>query len=562
MVRGLFKSRGGRLGLIIFAGAIGAYYGVTALTNVTHPDYFVSSALAFQVIGLGGTFHALFPGFTLVSIAAVYVLVLLVIALLLFYAIALEYRPTWLTTPLILLMANTATVLITPVVGWVLRIVTDYARFGFFLIIPTALSLGYLIDRGWISSRRGVTPPNSDASPKTAEPLHRRWLRESRHPRRAVTLAVVAIILGILVAATITAPSVGRLEVGYTKVGHDQEFLDALHAIEQTGTPGNILTVQGADKWARALTDRNAYAPYAQASLLFYQTQILDSELSYYALSSHFAVTNGLVSAEIRGTAGSNLNGIPNYGIYYLGTFHPVLSIDPSLVEIDLIGSSNHTAYEVNLTGTPTVTLPPSTGGGPLEVTYTTSRFVFSTYIEVVPAQAQVDVTFSVDSTTSDLVRSLNVTIVPPATASATVWPANNPGEFNWIVHTRGLGPLTLGNVTPASALKGITSSLSSPPAVLLSFNSSSQLGTQALPGLLSLVTPTASALFKVLPPVVVTTQIWSELGIRFILMTNSSYDPAVVTAFPGEIAYLQSEYGLPIIFENAEWAVLEVPSA
>jgi len=562
LLRGLVGTLGGQIGLIGSAAVIGGYYLVTALARVTHPAYFVSKPLAFQVISLGGSFRALFPGFRLVNIAAVYLLVFLVIVLLMFYAIALQYRPTWLTTPVILLVANGITVLVTPVVGWFLRIVTDYGRFSFFLLVPAALSIGYAIDRGWVSARSREPAGPVLPAPTGPERTHRRWLRGSRHPRRVVALVILWVVIGVVIVASVTAPAMRRYERSFAGLGHDQEFLQALHAIEQTKIPGNILTVQGADKWARAITDRNSFAPYAQASLLFYQTQILDSQLAYYALSSHYAVTNGLVSGQIRGIVPSNLVGIPGYGIYTVGAFHPVLSIPPALISIELVGAMNQTAYALNLTGVPAVALPPSSGGGPLEVVYTSSRFVFTTYITVAPSSPQLDVNFSVVATSSDLVRYLNVTMVPAATTSARVWPVAAPGEFDWVYQERTLGLVTDGNVTPTGALRGVTNldPQTSSPAVILSFNSTGARGSQGILGSLSLATPGATTLYNELPPVVITPQIWSQLGIRFILMTNPTYGPAPTAEFPGEVAYLQSEYGLPIVFQNSEWSVLEVP--
>jgi len=562
LLRGLFRSRGGVIGLFAFAIAVGAFYVVTALTKVTHPDYFVSSSLAFQVIGLGSTFRALFPGFRLASIEGFYLLVLLVIALLMFYALALEYRPAWLTTSLLLLLANGTTVLITPVGGWILRIVTDYARFSFFIIVPTALSLGYLIDRGWICSARGAQAPPPPADPKHPEPVVRRWLRRSRHPRRTLTLALLGFVLGILIAATITAPALGRFERAYTGVGHDHDFVDALNAIEQTGTPGNILTIQGADKWARAITNRNTFAPYAQASLLFYQTQVIDSELAYYALASHFAVTNGLVSGLIRGTVPSVLDGIPDYGINVIGANQAVLSIPPGLVSVILVGATNHTPYRVGLTGSPTVSLPPFSGGGPMVVTFTEPRFVFTVDIALVPDSPQLDVAYSVVATSADLVRSFNLTIVPAEGLSAKVWPAVALGGFDWVAQARAAVPVTIGAVSPTSGLKGVTTldPETSTPAVTLSFNSSGPAGAQVIPGSLNLTTPGASTLIAPNPEVVLTPQVWSQFGIRFILMTNATYDGPAIAEFPNEVQYLETEYGLPVVYQNAEWSVLETP--
>ena len=234
--RGLFFSRGGSIGFVLFAVLVGGYYVVTALAQVPHPDYFVSNPLAFRVVGLGGFFHSLFPGFNLLSLIVVDLLAVSIIAILLLYSILFLYRPAWLTTPTIVLLSSGIIIALTPVVGWMFRIVSDYTRFGFFLIVPVALSFGYLIDRGWVSHQRNPpTSPPSAASPTS--PLVKRWLYRTRHPRRAVTFAIVSIVVGLFIVGGITAPALGRLETTFTKVGHDQNFINALNTIRPVRCP-------------------------------------------------------------------------------------------------------------------------------------------------------------------------------------------------------------------------------------------------------------------------------------------------------------------------------------
>jgi hypothetical protein len=565
--RALFLTRGGRYGVVGFAVAVGAYYALTALAHVPHPDYFVSSALAFRAIGLGGVLSAVLPGLLIVALGAVYVLSILVIFVLLVYAGFYLYRPSWLTTPVLLLIAVGITVLTVPIVGWSLKIVTDYRRFGYFLLIPVGLSLGYLIDRGWASNQGPgrASPPAPARSPAMPPPV-RRWLLPARHPRRIVTLAVVAFVLGLLIAVAWTGPFMGKYEKTFTAVGHDQYFLDALDAIKGSGQPGGILTVAGADKWARALTDRNAYAPYTQVSYLFYQSQVLDSELAYYALNSHYAITNGLVSAGIKGVVAPYVLGIPSYGVYSVGTYRAILKVPPELVQIDLSGP-NGTFVATNLTTNPTVNVPPPSGGGPLQVVYTEPDYVFTVNIAVAPSAPLMYITFQVTETGPDGIRAMNITLQPSNVSTARILPTPVPGNFSWETVTANVGPQTLGQVTPATALAGITQYLpiansTGTPAVLLSYTSPSPNGSSSLSGQLTLTTPAASTIFNVVPPVIVTPEIFTELDIRFVLMRNWTYPPVPppATAYPHEAAYLEAEYGAQLIYQNPEWSVLTVP--
>jgi hypothetical protein len=568
--KALFLSRGGRYGIVGFAIAVGAYYILTALAKVPHPNYFVSSALAFRVIGLGGVLTAVLPGLLIVALGAVYVLSVLVIVVLLVYASFYLYRPSYLTTPVLLLIAIGITVLSVPIVGWMFKIVTDYRRFGYFLLIPLGLTLGYLIDHGWAASRLGPATRAAPGAPGPRLPRTvRRWLRPARHPRRIVTLAVVSVIVGLLLVSGITIPWMGKYETTFTRVGHDQYFLDALDAIKASGQPGGILTVAGADKWAKAITDRNAYAPYTQTDYLFFEDQVLDSELAYYALNFHYAVTNGLVSAELKGVTPPYVLGIPSYGVYSVGTFRNILKIPPQLVEVELV-APNGTTSETNLSvAAPTVNVPPAGGGGAMQIVFTESEFVFSVDLVVAPDAPYLYMTFHLQATGADRVRALTLALVPSNTTSARILPTITPGNFSWDTITANVGPLTLGNVTPASALAAITpylplTNLTGTPAVVLNYTSPTSSGGLAITGQLTLTTPAASTIFNVVPPVVVTPQVWDELGIRFVLMRNWTYPPlpAASVAYPHETTYLEAEYGATLYYQNPEWSVMLVPDS
>jgi len=103
--------------------------------------------------------------------------------------------------------------------------------------------------------------------------------------------------------------------------------------------------------------------------------------------------------------------------------------------------------------------------------------------------------------------------------------------------------------------------SQSNSSAVLLSFHNASAAGGRVVQGLLSLSTPAASTLFNVLPAVINTPDVYSSLGIRFVLMRNSSYAPSPSVAFPGEVNYLEDEFNATMFYQNPEWTDLELPA-
>ncbi len=572
--RGLVLSRGGWVGIVVFSVVVGAYYILTALAHVPHPAYFVSNPLAFQAAGLSGFFHSIFPGFNIQSLVVVALLGLTILTVLLLYGILFMSRTQWLSTSVLVLMASGVAIAFTPVVGWMLRIITDYTRFGFFLIVPVALSFGYIIDRGWVSAhRKPETRPVRLSG--VASPTVRRWLRRSRHPRRAVAFAITTFVVGVMIAGALTGPALGRLEKQFTKVGHDQNFIDALNVIDRTGVPGSILTVPSADKWARAISERNAYAPYTQSTYLFAVNQILDSDLSYYALMSHYAITNGLVSATVRGVSPSYINstannissyGIPGFGAYVVGAYHPVLQVKGNGLSVGLINATTGIGYLEPVTALPTVLLP-STVGAPLEILFnqtgraTGSGFELEIFAAPVPGVPQLTLYFNAIATGADSLVTLNVPIVPANGTSAQV-SFSTAGQFNWRTFSTGgavNGPLTVGNVTPVSALVNVGSNQTD-----LSFRASAIAGSRSIAGSLSLWTTTGSTLDNVLPPVLDTPEVWSELDVRFILMKEpTAYaGPAPQTvSTAGEIPYLEDEFGATQIYNNTEWSVLEVPA-
>ncbi len=102
---------------------------------------------------------------------------------------------------------------------------------------------------------------------------------------------------------------------------------------------------------------------------LFYQSQILDSDLSYYALMSHYAITNGLVSATVRGITSGNVNGTPGYGVYVVGAYHPVLQVAGADLGIEMVNAVTGATSSARMNPLPTILLP-STHGSPLEIEF------------------------------------------------------------------------------------------------------------------------------------------------------------------------------------------------
>ena len=277
------------------------------LVTAVHPPYSPTVDSAYQV---------------LVGISVFAVLVLIGLRIL---------APRRLTLGVLVAMIGILTVCGLALVGWQFSIVTDYVRFGYFLVLPVMLAIGVAVDRLLTL----FTTPRATA-------LVARRARSGRaQPGRcgpSGRLAPVALvgILGflvlLLVTATYTAPVVNRAEQNGTDVGHDQTFLDALTSVRSSSVPGSVLTDPGAVKWTRAILDRNAYAPFIPGHYSFDTTHIADGELAYFGLTDRYAVTNSLVAASIMGTDAQFRNESGTYQASYFGLFQPLFQISINVV--------------------------------------------------------------------------------------------------------------------------------------------------------------------------------------------------------------------------------------
>jgi hypothetical protein len=581
-VQSMFRSWGGKVGLLLFALFVGGFYLATYALRVPHPYYFTSNAIGFRLSLPGTAFQAILPHVFFNLWTVFYASIGIGVFLLVLFVVLRDARPTWLTTPATLLVAWFMALILLMLGGLLLHIVTDYHRFGYLALIPAGLAIGYLVERAWVlrSPRWAPRPPRAQSledaeapgvpAPSSAPFRDTPPPRSTRPPRpwrraelqRPIAFGVAAAILLILVVPTVTAPAMARDENVFTRVGHDALFLDAIDAIRSAPTHGGVLTVPGADKWVRALSDENAYAPYQNQIYLFYPSQERQSILSFYALSMRDAMTNGLVTASLRGTNPAYADGIPDYSVYKLGNLHSVLRLDPTTVRVEVYDPTTGSLSSVALTGTPSVQMPAGLGS-PMTITYAESDFTLTVTVVVSPALAQTSIGVTATGNGSLLVRQVSLALVPGTGTLATVTGGYTPGTFQWKTGGASAIPVTFGAVSPASALQSASNQNSgiAGPAAVIAFSASSATGSSRVTGGIALSSPAASTYLPAIPPILVTPSIWQELGIRFILMRNAAYAPHPTVAFPGEIPYLHYEYNLPILYQNPEWAVFEVPA-
>lgn len=560
--RALVRSRGGRAGLVAFSALVGGYYGVTFLLRIPHPYYFASNPTGFRIISMSGAFQALVPNLVVQPALVLGILITLSLAAVIAYAVARDHRPAWLTSPALLLLAWPLAVALLFIGGYLDQIVTDYHRFGFFFVVPVALLAGYLLERTWVLHTPAPAPAEASSRDVPGRPA-RRW-RIAPADRRPVTFAIVASGIFLIGLGSATAPALARDAQVFTRVGHDSNFLQAVNSIRDSGVHGGILTVAGADKWAAGLTGENSFAPYSSDAYLFYPSQQTDAQLAYFALSAHYAISNGLVAGMVRAVELNQSDGTPDYAVYVLGTPRETLRLAPADVRVLVRDDANGVSALENLSTAPNVALPPNLGD-PMVISFREPTFDLTIDVQVLGGSPSIDVHLTASSAPGYSIEQVDAAVTPPLGASAIAWPSSFPGDFYWTLVGGLRSPLTFGNVTPSSGLLGATDydAATGGPAALLGFGPGPNAnGTSTVTGEVTFATPAATSYLSGTPEILAAPGIWQSLDIRFVLMRNESLGPSSYLSFTGEIPYLQAEYGLADLYSDPEWTVLEVPAS
>jgi hypothetical protein len=560
----LFTGRG-LLGMLVFSLAVGGYYLATYLVGVPHPGYLGQASSGTVISSFGLFFRNVLPGLNFPAVEAYYVVAACAVLLSVAYLVVARARPLWISTPLLVALCSWLSVLLLGVIGWNLHIITDYHRFAFLLIIPGILALAYLIDRGWLGAvpaRRPRLPAERGAL--SLEERVARWRPSFPTRRRHEIVGVTSAGLAIFLAVTVTAPGFQLNERQFAGTSHDTAFLEALQSIHNSSLPGSVLTVSANLKWTWAVTHRNAYAPRPGSAYLFYPAQVRDSALSYYALTTDYALTNGYVAAGVRSTDPTLLSGIPDFMIYQAGSLVPALRINPLLVDVTLLNRSDGLPYMLPLATSPSI-IPAPSPGAPALIQYAGPGFLLTQAITLAPNAPAMFVNVTATATGTDPLLGVNEVLSTPNALTATVVPGALPGTFSWAARAvKYVGLPTQGFVSPANGLQGVTMYYppSGGPAVVLDFTSNLTGGSRALSGSLELFTPLAKSLSTTIPWQIQTQQVWANLGIRFILFPNKP----VMTVYPGavvtnEALFLTKEFGCTVYYINSEWIVFEVPT-
>ena len=223
-----------------------------------------------------------------------------------------------------------------PVLGYLVRIDTDYTRFAYFFGLPVALLLSLFAEA--IIGPRPPVPGTPALIPRAAR--KGTYLALKRPASRELwTLGGVVIVL-LLVATNVTIPVAIANEQTNAGTTHDGSFLDMTRWLSANPQPGSVLTTQGAVRWVEALTDRGAF-DVGPTWLLFEPWQIVNAEESYWALNAQYALTNNLQVFSFSGfnaSVPSGLAGSPTYGAYIEGIQFPLLRLVPTSAFVYAVG--------------------------------------------------------------------------------------------------------------------------------------------------------------------------------------------------------------------------------
>ncbi|MFI5414187.1 MAG: hypothetical protein ACHQ16_00725 [Candidatus Lutacidiplasmatales archaeon] len=563
--REIYRSRGGLGGIGVLLSAVGGFYVFTSFLKIPHPNYFHSGAFAYVRNGIASIFnlltHPFFRGLKVAPGDAVPLLWVLIGALAIY---AIGTRLFWksrLTLGTILTISLALGPMALAAVGWELAVVTDYARFSYFLIAPIGLSLALTVDRVMTELRERA----ASAAPSVAPPpgLTHRWRLggTSPDPPGAVAFLAIVGIAAVVVADVISLPSLPVDESETTKVGHDSTFLGALATIHASQLPGSVLTVPGVAKWTRAILVRDAYFPNLAARYTFDPAHLVDEETAYFAMTSRYAATNDLVAVTALGTNISAGNGSFEYQPAYFGVYTPVAAVPVANITVRVVHNGTITNESV-LSGA-TVQLAP-VGAASFALTYTGVGFRLTVTGFAYSAIPEASLALSVVSDPGYQLLSFGANLTGPSAGTARFQRGTaagtfelQPGKFGSVLSTHTV-------VSPANALRSITQyNHPGVPAhagfvVAAPGNGASQL-------LLSFnfQTPTASNLVSGIPPLIVTDTVWANWTVRFVLYSASnSQEGAVANLLPNELAYLEGEFGARVLGTSGTWTVLLLPGA
>jgi hypothetical protein len=566
--REIYRSKASLGGLLVFLVSVGGFYASTALLKIPHPEYLQSGAFAYVRNGISAIFNLLLQpwihGLTVNTAGALALLGIFGVGIGLY---AIGMRLFWknrLTIGTMVTLGLALSPLLLAGVGWEFSVVTDYGRFSYFLVAPLGIAIALVLDRFMTELNLRAPPPRPPTPTGSVAP---RWYPGGRRTDVPVATAVITLfaIVVVLLGDTVSVRSLPKDELATTKVGHDSTFLGALNLIQSSGIQGNLLTVPGVAKWSRALLVRDAYFPNLAARYTFDPTHLIDEETAYFALTSRYAATNGVVAVTALGTNLSSGNDTFEYQPAYFGVFTPVaaLPIGQVTVRVVPIGAPLVDAVTEPVTSGGTVRLTPA-GASSYSMSYIGTGFVLTITAVAIPGapEATILVNAVADPTYHLLALHANLTSTSRGAFKFTRGTTN--GTINIVPAKYGTYLASTAQVEPASDLGPVEPHNIGNTSAYGTLVAESSGGASQLSFGVTLSTPRASNLVSGLAPLITTDTVWANWTIRFVLYTNSKADEGgeLQILLANEVNYLEAEYGARVLGVSGTWTVLLVPGA
>jgi hypothetical protein len=579
--RELFTSRASALGFGVFVLLVGGFYLGTRLAHIPHPNYLQAGALAatdvlpalvspFHIEDVASLFHR---GFPMTIETSLEILVALAFVLFLALFVVTLWKTRYFNTAGIAIGSWLLSPILVGLVAWELSIVTDFRRYAYFLypaiILALILIVDLAIDRytralrdraAQAIVRRGAVSPESPVGSIAGVAVSPNRVGG---PQTGVVV-VAAVILLALTAVAGTYPAAQKYEGQFTLYGHNQDFLNLMNGIRGSAVPGGVITYQVVDaKWIRALTGRNSFEPSGPGGFVFTTSQLLDDELAYYALSSRYAVTNQLVSAQIAGTVPGVLNATPDVGAYIYGTPVATVRIPPQYLYVNLTPGASTPVYVPGKTSL-TVLGPPTTAASAFELVFRDPSFTVVETVTAVPNTATVSVALQAQALGTALLYGVGANLTSPvAGRNASISDSPGSSSFLWATYAYGGKTNTTGTVSPVGSVLELGGRSPRAPAGagghylwVRSNPSAAATGAKSLGLTISLTTAHASNVINDLPTFISTPAIWQMWDTHLVVL-DDIVDPGIgLTTWQ----YLHAEYGAQVYLQYGVTAAILLP--
>ncbi len=550
--RAFIRPKWGGVAAVGALAPVAAFYGVTALLGISHPSYLTTGNFQLARDSIGEIPYLLLHPF-LPSIRPDVGASLLLLAgtiggvALALIALALARRRP--SVGSLALASMLVAVSGSALLGWAVSVVTDYARFGYVLVLPLALAIAWVVEAGIGVLRRRT--PSSPPGPTVR--------RRHRPGRLAAAGTAVALVLVVVLAGGYGAPAMATAEIANTRVGHDAAFLQAIQAIQASGVRGAVLTIPGAAKWTRALLSENAYSPMLPGSFSFDASHTLAEELAYFASTSRYTIDAGGLAATVGGFNRTVSADSPVFEAAYYGSFAPIVALPSSGIEL---GIANGSTLETQPLGAPFEVVPGAVASADrLDLYYRVTGAEVTLEIDAPNSTANtLELSVRATPTNGYQLRFLNASLENPTLGLSHLAPGPRAGSVE-VVPDLWNGALdSMAVVEPAASLVGIRSynGPGAPAAAMISVAGTTPGSpTGGLAFSVQLSTPNATNPIADLPRLVSTSAQWGAWGARFFLYAPS---PGVDPLPADEVQYLIDEYSAQVLSVEGEWTVLLLP--